>query len=113
MRKISDCFVGQHQADVDNLKHFFHRHPLAVIGFNAVASLIIQYLESVLDIKLYVKYERHDYYWYLRVDKHCPDSLRSIKDSIQEYIVLNKWEDFIKINYTIDNSVLVLKTEIE
>lgn len=41
MRKIIDCFVGQHQSDVDNLRHFFHRHPLAVIGFNAVASLII------------------------------------------------------------------------
>lgn len=113
MRKISDCFVGQHQANVDNLKHFFHRHPLTVIGFNAVASLIIQYLEIVLDVKLYVKYEQHGYYWYIKVDKHSPDSIRCIKDSVQEYIVLNKWEDFIKINYTIDNSVLVLKTEIE
>lgn len=113
MRKISDCFVGQHQSDVDNLKHFFHRHPLTVIGFNAVASLIVQYLESVLDIKLYVKYERHDYYWYIKVDKHSPDSLRSIKDSVQEYIILNKWEDFIKINYTIADNVLVLKTEID
>lgn len=113
MRKISDCFVGQHQADVDNLKHFFHRHPLAVIGFNAVASLIIQYLEIVLDVKLYVKYEQHGYYLYIKVDKHSPNSIRSIKDCIQEYIVFNKWEDFIKINYTIDNSILVLKTEIE
>lgn len=90
MRKISDCFVGQHQSDVDNLRHFFNSHPLAVIGFNSIASLIVQYLEIVLDVRLYITYERHDYYWYLKVDKHSPDSLRSIKDSVQEYIVLNK-----------------------
>lgn len=113
MRKISDCFVGQHQSDVDNLKHFFHRHPLAVIGFNAVASLIIQYLESVLDIKLYVKYERHDYYWYIKVDKHSPDDIDFIKGTIQEYLKTNHWDDFIKINRTINEDTLVLKTEID
>lgn len=113
MRKLIDCFVGQQQSDISNIKHFIHTHPLAVIGFNAVASLIIQYLEFALDVKLYVKYDRHDYYWYIKIDKHCPDSIRSIKDSIQKYIVLNKWEDFIKINYTIADNVLVLKTEIE
>lgn len=113
MRKISDCFVGQHQSDVGNLKHFFNSHPLAVIGFNAVASLIIQYLEIVLDVRLYIKYERHDYYWYLKVDKHCPDDIAFIKGTIQEYIKNNHWDDFIKINRTIDEDVLVLKTEIE
>jgi hypothetical protein len=113
MRKISDCFVGQQQADIDNIKHFFNSHPLAVIGFNAVASLIIQYLEIVLNVRLYVKYERHDYYWYLRVDKHCPDDINFIKGTIQEYIKTNHWDEFIKINRTIDESILVLKTEID
>lgn len=113
MMKINDCFVGQHQADIDNLKNFINNHPLVVIGFNAMASLIVQHLEITLDVRLYINYERHNYYWYLKVDKYCPNDVSVIQKVIYDYIHLNCWDSFIKINQTINNSILVLKSDID
>ena len=112
MREIGDCFVGQRQSDISNIRHFIKTHPLTVIGFNAVAYLIVQHLEIALDVKPYIEYERYDYYWYLKVDKDCPIHIGVIRKIIYEYIKSNRWDYFIEINRTIDDTILVLKTEI-
>lgn len=112
MREIGDCFVGQRQSDISNIRHFIKTHPLAVIGFNAIAYLIVQYLEITLNVRLYIKYEHHDYYWYIKIDKDCPINIDVIRETIYQYIKSNHWDYFIEINRTIDNDILVLKTEI-
>lgn len=43
MNKIDDCFVGQKQATIENLRTYVEQYPLAIVGFNAIASSLVNF----------------------------------------------------------------------
>lgn len=114
MMKIDDCFVGQKKADIDNIINYIENHPLTIIGFNAIASALINFLDiqSNNNFKFNVDITRHNSYWYFEIDSryYSPEELEKI---INKYLKDNKLDDYIKYHKTGTKDMYVLMTKVE
>lgn len=114
MIKISDCFVGQTQATIDNIQEYIKTYPLCILGFSFIKASIINHLKLTYDsINLYMEITDRSHYCYIDIDSNYSDNIESILNTINEYIKFNKLDDFIKISKTTVDSSLVLSIKVE
>ena len=114
MNKISDCFVGQTQATIDNIQEYIKTYPLCILGFSFIKASIINHLKMTYDsINLYMETIDRQHYCYIEIDKDYRFSLYTIQNTIENYIKFNKLNEFIEISKTTDDDTLVLKIKVE
>lgn len=114
MMKIDECFVGQKQATIDNIKGYVENYPLSIIGFNVVASMLVNFLDiqSNNNFKFNVDITRHNSYWYFDVDSryYPPEDLKA---TIDKYLKDNKLDSYIEYRKTVTKDFYVLTTKVE
>lgn len=114
MDKISDYFVGQTQDTIDNIKGYIKIYPLCILGFSFVKSSIINYLKTIYDsIELYTEITDRNSYYYINIDSDYKYSIYAILDSINNYILVNKFDKFIEVSKVINKDSLVLRIKVE
>lgn len=51
---LINCFVGQRQSDIANIKHYIENNIISAIGFHTIARLIEYYLfKTIKDFKTF------------------------------------------------------------
>lgn len=114
MNKISDCFVGQIQATIRNIQEYIKAHPLAIVGFNAIASSLVNFLDiqSNDNFKFNVDIDRHNSYWYFTIcSKYYP--AEQLKKVIDKYLNDNKLDDCICFKKTAGEDVYILMINVD
>lgn len=109
MNKIDNCFVGQKQSDIENIKTYIEQYPLTIVGFNAIASSLVNFLDiqSNNNFKFNVDITRRNSYWYFDIDsRYCsPEEFETV---IDKYLKDNKLDDYLIFNKTTSENVYVL-----
>lgn len=114
MIKISDCFVGQTQATIDNIQEYIRTYPLCVLGFSFIKAYIINHLKMTYDsIELWMEITDRSHYCYIEIDNNYKFSTYTILNTIDNYIKFNKLDDFIKISNIAKDDTLVLSIKVE
>lgn len=112
--KIDDCFVDKKKEDIDNIINYIESYPLTIIGFNAIASALINFLDiqSNNNFKFNVDITRHNSYWYFEIDSryYSPEKLETI---INKYLIDNKLDNCIEYSKTTVKDRYVLITKVE
>lgn len=111
LKKLFNCFVGQQQATINNIKNYIADHPLTVIGFDAVASALTTYLECLdEEFRFNVDIDRRKGCWYFKIDTEYYD-IDKIKQSVGTYLKFNELDNIISFVPTIESKVYALKID--
>lgn len=111
INKLRNCFAGQQQATIDNIKNYIADHPLTVIGFDAVSSALTTYLECIdEEFRLNVDIDRRKGCWYFKIDTNFYD-IDKIKQSVNTYLKFNELDNIISFVPTIESKVYALKID--
>ena len=114
MDKISDCFIDPHEANIDNIRNFIIKHPLSRIAFSIIGAIIkIDLYNRLPIVENFIDYKIDNCFMNIKVDKYCPHSIERIKDTIQQCIDFNGWEDFIKVDGPFNEPVLLVKVHVD
>ena len=109
MNKIDNCFVSQRQSDIENIKTYIEQYPLTIVGFNAIASSLVNFLDiqSNNNFKFFVDIIRRNSYWYFDIDSkfYSPEELETV---IDKYLKDNKLDDYLVFNKTTSKDIYVL-----
>lgn len=112
--KLIDCFVGQRQADIENIRTYIENYPLTIVGFNAIASSLVNFLDiqSNNNFKFNVDITRRNECWYFDIDSeyYSPQELKKV---IDKYLEDNKLTDCLKFVQTTSKNVYVLMMNID
>jgi len=115
---LINCFVGQRQSDINNVKQYIETNIISTVGFHTIMRLIEHYLFNVIkDFKIFNEIVYHSSYIYIKVDyanKDCTKTMvDKIKDDINNLIKFLYLEDFVCVSDTIVDDIIMVKLNIK
>lgn len=111
---IVDCFVGNRNSDISNVKRYVENTIVCMLGYLSIATSIEHYLKGNLDFDmLFVSVEHHKTFTYFTANTKNNELVNKIKSLIEQYITNNNLNSVITVCDTTVDKTIAVKLDIK